>query len=103
MKPTPIKAPNIDFNEIEQLRDVPEQIIKSFVSKQDKILEEAVRANAIPPIKGVLTAGKLKWRGIKLIVQDKGMCNQEMWIEQRGVRISPIISTEFKTIYSDKN
>lgn len=59
------------------------------ISRQlDLILCNSVRENAVPPIKGVITHGKLKYRGIKLVeIPSK---NQK-WIEQRGKRISPVI------------
>lgn len=40
--------------------------------------------NVVPPIKGDLTAGKLKWRGIKIYYDGKRF----MWVTQRGKKIS---------------
>ena len=39
--------------------------------------------NCQPPIKGIPTAGKIKWRGMKLIQQ-----GHSYWVEQRGKVIS---------------
>lgn len=45
----------------------------------------------ITPIKGEITPGKLKWRGVKL-VQTREIGNYSMFIEQRGKRICEVIS-----------
>ena len=67
--------------------------------EQNSILELAVRNNSIPPIKGEITIGKIRWRGLRLINKKTtiDMLNQydEIWIEQRGKRISPIIRNEY--------
>ena len=45
-------------------------------------------------IKGEITKGKIKWRGIKLKVQnDLGSIKYQL--SQRGVDISPILTVEF--------
>jgi hypothetical protein len=47
------------------------------------VFEEALRTRAVPPIKGEITKGKLKWRGIVMVHQDDAK-----WLSQRGERIS---------------
>ena len=64
-----------------------DMIIK-ISSQIDLILCNSVRENAVPPIKGIITYGKLKYRGIKLVEQPS---TNQKWIEQRGKRISPVI------------
>jgi hypothetical protein len=71
-----------------------ENIINDIIRKQSKIindvLEKDTRENSLPPIKGAITKGKLKWRGLSLIQKrtDRGI---EKWIEQRGKRISRVV------------
>ena len=43
-----------------------------------------------PPIKGEITKGKIKWRGLKLCSRAESNYTKH-WIEQRGKIISPII------------
>lgn len=56
------------------------------------ILAEAIRNNSIPPIKGDITYGKIKWRGLTANrkATDK-FGTYECWYEQRGKRITPIV------------
>lgn len=68
--------------------NIIDNAIKSIVKDIDEKMEYCVRNFATPPIKGKLTKGKLKWRGIKLIISNNGA---QRWIEQRGMKISPII------------
>lgn len=63
--------------------------MKQFELYQNKInqaLEQDLRQNATPPIKGEINKGKLKWRGIALTVSPEGQ-----YLTQRGERISKII------------
>jgi len=88
------------------LESISEDISKSFKKLLDQqtndineVLEKSLRNNATPLIKGKLTKGKLKWRGIKLITNGTAeFGNIERWIEQRGKRISPVIIIEMKPI-----
>lgn len=66
--------------------------------KQDQIFEKSLRENAIPKIKGDITKGKLRWRGIRM-VQVNGIMNTEKWLEQRGVQISPKVILDFTKSY----
>lgn len=49
--------------------------------------------NAVPPIKGKITKGKLKWRGIKHVTYYNNLVHEE-WLEQRGRQISDKIIIE---------
>lgn len=49
-------------------------------------LKEDLLKNATPQIKGEITKGKLKWRGIALTVSPKGR-----YLTQRGEKISRIV------------
>lgn len=83
-------------SEFDKMNEALNAAFKSHTAKVSEILEKSVRENSIPPIKGELTKGKLRWRGIKRIVQNDFLRTRE-WIEQRGKRISPIIECEYST------
>jgi hypothetical protein len=86
----------IDWSEMNKIRDEMIDQRNEHRKKQDQLLQDALMKNAIPPIKGELTKGKVKWRGLKLIVKNMDHHTIERWIEQRGKIISPIIKEEFK-------
>ena len=65
-------------------------IIKSMVKQEDDLLKKYLILNALPKIKEPITKGKLKHRGIKLVIKNDGFRTIK-WIEQRGVIISPKI------------
>lgn len=69
--------------------DIKNAFISKIRENQNKAFEYALRNVAIPPIKGEITKGKPKWRGIR-IVQRRQQLLYETWLEQRGVRISAI-------------
>ena len=48
---------------------------------------------AEPPIKGEITKGKVRWRGIRIVQQNDGF-KYTKWLEQRGKQISPKIVFE---------
>jgi hypothetical protein len=76
------------------MQELTETIIKSFVEKTDKIFITAVRTMARPPVRGQITKGKLKWRGIELHINNEGLKTTEQ-LFQRGIPISPIVSLNF--------
>lgn len=58
--------------------------------KEDEIFISALRTMAEPPIKGEITKGKVKWRGIRIVQYNDGLkCIK--WLEQKGKQISPKI------------
>ena len=67
---------------------------KDLLATQERIFEEALRTTVIPPIKGEITKGKIKWRGVR-IAQQKVMFDTYIWLEQRGVQVSPKIHINF--------
>lgn len=60
---------------------------EQMINHADKLLDMVIR-NSIksvdPPIKGKITPGKLKWRGLRLCSQNRGHDGIYYWIEQRG-------------------
>lgn len=69
------------------IQEITRKHIAAIIKKEDEIFESSVRNNATPKVKGEITFGKLKWRGIIIASDLKG----NSWLEQRGKRISPII------------
>lgn len=74
-------------------------IVSKLIDEQTRqiniLLEKAVREHAVPKITGEITKGKIRWRGIRMIRQQ-----EKLWIEQRGIIISPVITIAYK--YSDE-
>jgi len=72
-------------------------VISRFIQEQQKKEEEiftaALRTTAEPPIKGEITKGKVRWRGIRIVQQNNGF-KYTKWLEQRGKQISPKIVFE---------
>jgi hypothetical protein len=81
---------------MKELELIQDEIISSLVKRESDILESFLRDNAVPKIKGKLTKGKLKWRGISLHQLNKGFNKPiERQLFQRGKPISPLIVITF--------
>lgn len=61
---------------------------KDITERREKLLKEAC-LRCVPPIKGEITRGKIRYRGIRQCFQQGTM---RWWIEQRGKRISPVLN-----------
>ena len=76
---------------MENLSNLQDTIIKDLIStiqkKEEEIFMEGLRLFAEPPIKGEITKGKIKWRGIRIVRQYVGL-DSYSWLEQRGKQIS---------------
>lgn len=74
------------------LDDMNERVLQSlqgYKFRDERIKEEWLRnvlKDALPPIKGKITKGKLKWRGIKLHIYTEAR-NSMYEVMQRGVRL----------------
>ena len=94
MKPI-LEKLNFDLPEMPSLNICA--VISRFIQEQQKKEEEiftiALRTMAEPPIKGEITRGKLKWRGIRIVQCNDGL-KYTKWLEQRGKQISPKIVFE---------
>lgn len=64
---------------------IPDSNPIEHLVKTNKAFEKAVRTNAVPPIKGEITKGKLRWRGIYRVMCPK---TNEDYLMQRGKQIS---------------
>lgn len=89
---------SLTYNELEStLKDLtfsglPENFIdhtiknahNSILENINRIFEEELKKNCAPSIKGEITIGKLKWRGVKRIQSQDGYS----WFEQRGRQVT---------------
>ena len=67
--------------------------IQEQQKKEEEIFTTALRTMAEPSIKGEITKGKVRWRGIRIVQQNDGFKSTK-WLEQRGKQISPKIVFE---------
>ena len=72
------------------------KIVQHQTKEIDDLLQTYARNFSNPPIKGEITTGKVKWRGLKMCVKNNHDFSKEYWIEQRGVKISPVITVSGK-------
>lgn len=83
---------DIDLEKSNTLEDMNERILQSlqvYKFRDERIKEGWLRnvlKDALPPIKGEITKGKLKWRGIKLYIHTEAR-NSMYEVMQRGVRL----------------
>lgn len=86
---------NFDLPEMPILNT--DAVISRFIQEQQKKEEEifttALRTMVEPPIKGEITKGKVRWRGIRVVQQNDGF-KYTKWLEQRGKQVSPKIVFE---------
>jgi len=65
-----------------------------------KQIEKCAVENSVPPIKGKITIGKLRWRGLKLVTkmgEDHSSCTYHL--EQRGKKISPSYTFSVEVVF----
>lgn len=72
------------------LADDISRFIQEQQKKEEEIFTTALRTMAEPPIKGEITKGKVRWRGIRIVQYNDGF-KYTKWLEQRGKQISPKI------------
>jgi len=91
-----IKHPNFQMDKDLALNIAIAQCLFDEVRRQEEeLFITALRVMAEPPIKGEITKGKIRWRGIRLIRQQVGP-DSYSWLEQRGKQISPKFHIEAK-------
>ena len=67
-------------------------------AQEDAFLQYGMKLIS-PPIKGEITKGKLKYRGIRRCTRFGGLSGEyieECWFEQRGRQITPVIRLGLK-------
>ena len=91
MKPI-VKTLNFDLPETPDfnLDNIVNKFIQEQLKKEEEIFISSLRIMSEPPIKGEITKGKLRWRGIRIVQYNDGF-KYTKWLEQRGNRISPKI------------
>ena len=92
-----IEHPNFKVDEDLALNiaNVTQRFISEVQKQEEELFITALRNMAEPPIKGEITKGKIRWRGIRLIRQQIGF-DSYSWLEQRGKQISPKFHIEAK-------
>jgi len=70
-----------------EIKKINESLMSKMMHEKEAFFKDAILKNAIPPIKGEITKGKLKYRGIKIISQQIDGRNYS-WVEQKGEKIS---------------
>lgn len=70
-----------------KINECVQEKISKIRKEEEDFLKKAMLINCIPPLKGEVTKGKIKWRGIYLCRQKIGFDNYS-WLEQRGKKIS---------------
>jgi len=84
------KAMNEELKQTSCLGAVISRFISEQQKKEEEIFTSALRIMAEPPIKGEITKGKVRWRGIRIVQYNDGF-KYTKWLEQRGKQISPKI------------
>lgn len=99
-----IEYPNIigDKDIAKAMQEAAKRIAEEASKQEEALFREALKCFAEPPIKGKITAGKLKWRGIKIVRINKGF-ERYSWLEQRGERISPTFVVGSNSIFTGLN
>lgn len=63
--------------------------LEEFYKKVDKMVEIMLRNYVTPPIKGEITKGKIRWRGLRIVWQKIDTYDAFVGIRQRDVLILP--------------
>lgn len=84
-----------DKNKALNIANVTQRFIYEVQKQEDELFTTALRTMAEPPIKGEITKGKIRWRGIRIIRKQTGL-DSYSWLEQRGKQISPKFHIESK-------
>jgi hypothetical protein len=85
------KKPEIEMSPemrdlIKEIQNTQESIVVNVSKQMTDLMDQKLREtlkDVVPPIKGEITKGKLRWRGLRLIQKDEPN-GRAFWIEQRG-------------------
>lgn len=77
-----------------QAQNAINDLLRKLSKEMDNHVASIVRKNVTPPIKGEITSGKLRWRGVKLTVQRDSMFSTTYRVTQRGVQVGESILIE---------
>ena len=90
-----IECPDLKVDEEFTLNiaNLTQRLFDEVRRQEEELFTTALRTMAEPPIKGEITKGKIRWRGIRTVQYNDGLkCTK--WLEQRGKQISPKIVFE---------
>lgn len=82
------------MKDYKELDNITNKLISNIIEKEDEFIKNQLKL-AKPQIKGEITKGKLKWRGIKLI-EINDFNGTTKWIEQRGKQIGERLQYTYK-------
>lgn len=86
-----------------KITDNLDKIVSDAIGYHNKSISDTfemyVRLFAVPKIKGEMTPGKLRCRGIIMVVESP---SGNKWIEQRGKKISPTISDNMMLLHTKR-
>lgn len=74
-----------------------DEYFEGLFTTRDAWIENTLRKNAVPPIKGEITPGKIKWRGIsmkKITARDGDVEVAGEYILQRGKLLGPMFLSD---------
>jgi len=87
-----IYAPDAVPEGYETLSEIIRKAGLAYSQNEGKIFETALRTMAKPPIKGEITKGKIRWRGIRIVQGPYGPLGQmSRQLFQRKEPISPAV------------
>jgi hypothetical protein len=79
------------------------ELTSQICSSREAWLEEICRTKVIPPVKGDITPGKIRWRGLRICTTqgvDTAIPNGALvtmeYVEQRGRTITPMFISEIE-------
>lgn len=81
--------------ELQEIQNIGNKLVTEMTKRHDDAMREIVMTYAEPPIKGEITKGKLRWRGLRMFTQNE-IHKTTTWIEQRGKQIGPKHTFEIK-------
>lgn len=73
------------------MQSISLNLSRSIAARREKWLEDICRNHVTPPIKGEITYGKIRWRGLSLGVFPEAGCE---CVFQRGKRVGPVFAIE---------
>lgn len=86
-----------DLNNIPDVSQLVHKMTKQINDNIDNKIEEIVRTRANPILKGTITKGKMKWRGISLQVHNQSFDKTVYKVIQRGTQIGDDIVVTYSS------
>lgn len=90
MKPKITITYKDEFGLNDAINESINQLAKSVEEHNEKALARILREKAYPPIKGEITKGKIKWRGI-ILKEKRDMQEYKIEVWQREKKIGEIL------------